>query len=178
MIKSWSSSYVYSNNNGDVNYTYNSNYKDHDKEHYLGLRRKSDKKNRKKKEMFYKINNDKKNKRRKEMLGKSNNNSKWQIENRTNNKVDRRFFDEYNNHNRHFKELDRRLKLPSLINENREHFLTDSFAGKANNNNLLLGKNMFNPKPPLEKRKYKNKTRLVKFISENQNLFDNDPFFK
>ena len=161
MIKSWSSSYVYSNNNGDENYIYNSSYKDNDKEHHLGLRRKSDKKNRKK-----------------EMLGKSNNNSKWQIENRTNNKVDRRFFDEYNNHNRHFKELDRRLKLPSLINENREHFLTDSFAGKANNNNLLLGKNMFNPKPPLEKRKYKNKTRLVKFISENQNLFDNDPFFK
>ena len=176
MIKSWSSSYVYSNNNGDENYIYNSSYKDNDKEHHLGLRRKSDKKNRKK-EMFYKINNDKKSKRRKEMLGKSNN-SKWQIENRTNNKVDRRFFDEYNNHNRHFKELDRRLKLPSLINENREHFLTDSFAGKANNNNLLLGKNMFNPKPPLEKRKYKNKTRLVKFISENQNLFDNDPFFK
>jgi len=177
MIKSWSSSYVYSNNNGDENYIYNSSYKDNDKEHHLGLRRKSDKKNRKK-EMFYKINNDKKSKRRKEMLGKSNNNSKWQIENRTNNKVDRRFFDEYNNHNRHFKELDRRLKLPSLINENREHFLTDSFADKANNNNLLLGKNMFNPKPPLEKRKYKNKTRLVKFISENQNLFDNDPFFK
>ena len=35
---------------------------------------------------------------------------------------------------------------------------------------------MFNPKP--QKRKYKNKTRLVKFISENQNLFDNDPLFK